>query len=175
MKREDIPAIIELSFVLIVTSAMYIYGLGKYIQFDNQALVTKGVSELTGMELMWVFYGYSKSYAVVLGILEVVGGTLLLIRKTRILGGLLLTGILMNVIVQDIFYEVNVGALKAAIIYQIMILGILWLNRTTLLQGIKAMLLQSKSTLKRKRKLVIICCAILLAILLKVIEFQITH
>ena len=42
---------------------MFIYGGGKLIQFDGAAKIDKTVLELTGMELMWAFYGYSKSFA----------------------------------------------------------------------------------------------------------------
>jgi len=83
MKKEDIIKITEVSFVLVVASAMYIYGFVKHLQFDNPSEVTKSVAEMTGMELMWAFYGYSKPYAILLGILEITGGTLLLIRKNQ--------------------------------------------------------------------------------------------
>lgn len=176
MKKESLSKIIEISFVLVVASAMYIYGIGKYIQFDSQQEITKSVSELTGMELMWAFYGYSRTYAVILGIAEILGGTLLLIRRTRILGAILLTGILMNVITQDIIYGVNLGALKAAIIYQLMIFAILWIHRIDLITGIKSMLINRIAVQGTKdNRLVIIIGSILLALVLKLIGFQITH
>lgn len=176
MKKEDIYKIIEIAFVLIVSSAMYLYGFAKYMQFDDPAEVSKRVAEMTGMELMWAFYGYSKSYTILLGMLEITGGTLLLIRKTRILGGIILTGILVNVIAQDIFYSVNEGALRAAIIYQIMIFGILWINRGALIRGISAMMLQEKeNTPPRQRKMMVIFVAVIFAILLKFIEFRLSH
>lgn len=175
MKKEDIFKIIEVSFVLVVASAMYIYGFVKHLQFDNPSEVTKSVAEMTGMELMWAFYGYSKPYAILLGILEITGGTLLLIRKTRILGGIFLTGILLNVISQDIFYGVNEGALKAAIIYQVMIFVILWINRSEVIRGIRALILKNKSTEDRKRNVLLILISVIVAMLLKFIEFKLTH
>ncbi|MFZ4545491.1 MAG: hypothetical protein ACOYOA_15665 [Saprospiraceae bacterium] len=175
MKKEDFVKIAELSLVLVVSSAMYIYGLLKYFQFDNQSDITKSVSELTGMELMWAFYGYSKPYAVLLGILEIMGGTLLLIRKTRIIGGLFLTGILMNVIAQDFFYSVNEGALRAAILYQVMIFAILWMNRFELIAGTKAMLLKGRQTEIGQKNVLLVLISILIAILLKFLEYKLCH
>jgi len=175
MKKEDIYQIIEVSFVFVVASAMYLYGFGKYFQFDNPAEVSKSAAEMTGMELMWAFYGYSKPYAILLGILEIAGGTLLLIRKTRIFGGLFLTGILLNVIAQDIFYGVNEGALKAAIIYQAMVFAILWINRDQLIRGIGAMMLQGKNTQERKRNIFLLVMAVIVALFLKFIEYTLSH
>lgn len=40
---------VEWAFVLVVSSAMLIYGLGKYVQFSSPGLIDKPVSELTGM------------------------------------------------------------------------------------------------------------------------------
>jgi len=176
MKKTEITQIIELAFVFVVTLAMVIYGGAKYLQFGNGTLPAKTVAEMTGMELMWSFYGYSKTYPILIGIAEITGGILLLFRKTRILGGVLLTGILSNVILQDIIYEVNRGALAAAIIYQFMIFGILWINRISFIAGIKALFLKKNSTeLTTKRKVIVIGAAIFLAVVLKFLEMKITH
>ena len=74
--KEDKIEIIENAISWIVVLALFIYGGGKLIQFDGAADIDKTVSELTGMELMWAFYGYSKSFAMTLGILEMIGGIL---------------------------------------------------------------------------------------------------
>lgn len=84
---------------------MFIYGFGKLFQFEGAAEIDKTVSELNGMQLMWAFYGYSKSFAITLGIFEVIGGLLILIKRTRIIGCLFTSTILINVILQDIFLK----------------------------------------------------------------------
>ena len=68
-KKEKIE-IFENAISWIVVMAMFIYGGGKLIQFDGVAESNKTVSEMTGMELMWTFYGYSKSYAITLGVFQ---------------------------------------------------------------------------------------------------------
>jgi len=35
------------------------------------------------MELMWAFYGYSKSFAITIGVIEIIGGILILIKNTN--------------------------------------------------------------------------------------------
>ena len=77
--------IIELAAVLVVSFAMMAYGIGKMVQFPATVEITKKVAELSGQELMWAFYGYSKSFPIILGILEIAGGIALLFRRTRFL------------------------------------------------------------------------------------------
>ena len=129
LEKKDRIEILENAFTYIVVFAMLVYGIGKIIQFDGALETNKSVSEMTGQQLMWAFYGYSKPFVIVLGIVEITGGFLMLIRRTRILGCFLITTILVNVILQDVFYGVNVGALRAAVIYQTLIFVILWFNK----------------------------------------------
>ena len=124
---------------------MFIYGGGKLIQFDGAAEIDKTISEMTGMELMWAFYGYSKSFAITLGVFELIGGFLILIKRTRIIGCLFTSTILVNVIFQDIYFGVHLGALKAAILYQLLLLIILSLNKEKLITSVKTLLRSDKT------------------------------
>ncbi|MDG2147503.1 MAG: hypothetical protein P8K14_04720 [Flavobacteriaceae bacterium] len=67
LTKKDKIEIFENAISWIVVIAMFIYGGGKLIQFDGAAEIDKTVSEMTGMELMWAFYSYSKSFAITLG------------------------------------------------------------------------------------------------------------
>ena len=172
--KKDKIEILENSISWIVVLAMFIYGGGKLIQFDGAIEIDKTVSELTGMELMWAFYSYSKSFAMTLGIIEIIGGILILIKKTRIIGCLLTSTILVNVIFQDIYFGVHLGALKAAILYQILILIILWLNKEKLIRGIK-ILLESNKVEQPKMKLFIkLLIAFGVFIILRILEYSLT-
>lgn len=176
MEQKDIRRVLELSFVIVVAVAMLLYGIGKPIQFSNDSNNLKTIPELSGMELMWAFYGYSKTYPILLGIGELGGALLLCLPRTRVLGCLLLTAILSNVIIQDIVYGVNEGALRAAVIYQVMIFAILWFNRAVLIQGIQNMLIpKATGETSRRNKVTIIAASILLALLFKAAEFYLTH
>ena len=124
--------ILENAFSYVVVLAMLIYGFGKIVQFNGAASTPLRVSEMTGMQLMWAFYGYSKPFVYTIGALEVIGGILLFFNRTRIIGCLFVSTILINIILQDIFYEVNKGALRAAIFYQVLIVQILYFNRSKL-------------------------------------------
>lgn len=132
---QDRIDILENAISWLVVLAMFVYGAGKIIQFEGAIEVEKTVPELTGMELMWAFYGYSFGYVLIIGLLEIIGGVLILIKKTRVIGCLFTTAILFNIILQDVFYNVHSGALIAVIIYQSCLLLILVMNRKKTFSG----------------------------------------
>ena len=172
--RKDKIEIFENAISWIVVFAMFIYGGSKIFQFDGASEIDKTVSEMTGMELMWAFYGYSKSYAITLGLLEIIGGTLILMKRTRIIGCLLTSTILVNVILQDIYFEVHLGALKAAVLYQLFILIILWLNKDKVIQSIKALINFNESQQPKYKFIIKLLIAFICFLLLRIIEYYIT-
>ncbi len=174
LNKKDKIEIFENAISWVVVLAMLIYGGAKLVQFDGAANVDKTVSELTGMELMWAFYGYSKAFAITIGVFEITGALLILIKRTRIIGCLFTSTILVNIILQDIFFDVLLGALKAAIFYQVLILIILWLNKEKLIQSIKT-LLEPYNITQTKRKFALkFLIAFVLFIGLRIFEYYIT-
>ncbi len=172
-KKEKID-IVENAISWIVVLAMFIYGGGKIVQFQDAVSLDKTVAEMTGMQLMWAFYGYSKAFVMTLGILEVFGGILILIKKTRLIGCLLTSSILINVILQDIFYGVHVGALKAAILYQLLIFVILWLNKDKVIAGVKSLLIFDKIQQPKSRYFIKLVVAFCLFFVLRIVEYYLT-
>ena len=66
------------------------------------------LGDLTPQELLWEFMGHSWIYSGFTGLAEVVGGLLLFSRRTTTLGALLLTCVLANVFLLNVFYDVPV-------------------------------------------------------------------
>ncbi|AFL82583.1 hypothetical protein Aeqsu_3148 [Aequorivita sublithincola DSM 14238] len=174
MTKKDKIEIFENATSWIVVFAMFVYGGAKIIQFDGAIAIDQSVSELTGMELMWAFYGYSKSFAVTLGIFEIIGGLLIFLKKTRIIGCLFTSTILVNVILQDIFYDVHLGALRAAILYQVLILIILWINKEKLIRSIKVLLESTKLEQTKLKLFTKLLIAFAIFIGLRILEYYIT-
>lgn len=172
--RNDKIEIFENAISWIVVFAMFIYGGAKIFQFDGASEIDKTVSEMTGMELMWAFYGYSKSYAITLGLFEIIGGTLILMKRTRIIGCLFTSTILVNVILQDIYFGVHVGALKAAILYQLLILIILWLNKDNVIQSLKNLINFNKSQQSKLKFIIKLVIAFICFVILRITEYYIT-
>jgi hypothetical protein len=172
--QKDKVEIIENAISWVVVFAMFVYGIGKVVQFRGATETGKMVSEMTGMELMWAFYGYSQAFALTLGVFELLGGLLILIKKTRIIGCLFTTAILVNVILQDIYFGVHVGALKAAILYQLLIVIILWLNKEKLIESIKIVLASETVQQTRAKFFVKLLIAFVLFVVLRGLEYYIT-
>ncbi|MGE6397253.1 hypothetical protein [Chryseobacterium scophthalmum] len=120
--KEKLLYLIYWVIIFTVSGSMIIYGIGKPLQFENLANSTNAnLSE--GHKIMWTFYSYTKAYPLIIGFFEIVGGVLLLFTRPRIFACLLLTTMLINIIIQDYFYQIS--ALSSAIFYQILVLIIL--------------------------------------------------
>lgn len=166
--------ILENAFSYVVVLAMLAYGIGKIVQFNGAANTNLRISEMTGMQLMWAFYGYSKPFVYTLGALEVICGILILVKRSRLIGCMLVSTILINIIIQDIFYDVNVGALKAAILYQILILLILYFNRKKIVSIWKILTQKEYEKATFKNNLLVLLISAFLFIILRVAEYFIT-
>jgi len=175
INKNDIIDIVENAMSWVVVLGMLVYGAGKLVQFDGAASIQKSVSELTGMELMWAFYGYSFTFAVLLGILELLGATLIFFKKTRLIGCLFTSTILINIIIQDIVFEVHVGALRAALFYQTMIVIILILNKEQLVAAIRELLYQQRKASSFKKQGLKLGLGMLLFVLLRLAEMYLTR
>ncbi|MEZ5058186.1 MAG: hypothetical protein R2879_14220 [Saprospiraceae bacterium] len=171
----EFKSILETALAWKVVLAMLAYGVGKYVQFEGAYDPDKIIGELTGMQLMWAFYGYSRPFVLLMGVLEITGAMLLFFKKTRLLGAFFLSSILINVILQDIFYDVNKGALIAACFYQLSLFVIMYLNKDSIIMAIKALIPKVKTNLFFKEKLFQYGMAFLLFLLLFGLEFWMTH
>lgn len=153
---------------------MFVYGFAKTVQFSPTSDIADPVNSLTGQQLMWAFYGYSAVYAKFLGVVEILGAGLLLFRRTVLLGCLIVTTVLVNVIAQDIVYGVLEGALRAAIVYQLLTFIILWINRVHVLRIWHAFLSTEPSPHRIRWYWLAAGATAVLALSLR-LEFWITH
>ncbi|MEP6861152.1 MAG: hypothetical protein ABJE66_11050 [Deltaproteobacteria bacterium] len=95
-----------------LATSMITYGLVKLlpIQFPAPHLATldEHVGEMSPMGLMWTFMGYSRAYQCFAGGAELLGGVLLLWRRTRAIGAFVLAAVLLNVVILNFCYDVPV-------------------------------------------------------------------
>ncbi|WP_338863449.1 hypothetical protein [Myxococcus stipitatus] len=96
----------------ILAFAMLTYGFAKVIKtqfpFPNLERLSQPVGDLSPMGLLWTFMGYSPGYNLFTGGAEVMGGLLLLLRRTTTLGALVVIGVMSNVVALNFFYDVPV-------------------------------------------------------------------
>ena len=72
------------------------------------ARLLQTVGDMSPMGLLWTFMGASLAYQMFAGLAEVLGGVLLFWRRTTLLGALILTGVLLNVVALNFCYDVPV-------------------------------------------------------------------
>lgn len=148
---------------------MATYGAAKYIQFDTIKNYNGKVSEMSGHQIMWAFYGYTVAYPLIIGFFEILGAVCLLFYRTRIFGGILLSILLFNIILQDYFYEIL--ALGSAIFFQLSIFIILYINRQRVFALVKNMFSGIQTGVKYSNKdkiLMLINIAVMVVLLVLV-------
>jgi hypothetical protein len=103
---------------------MFVYGIIKlfYLQFGppNMERLFQDMGQISPMRLLWTFMGFSKTYVVFSGLSETIAGVLLLFRRTRTLGGLVAFGVMLNVFMMNMSYDVPVKLFS----FQLMIMGL---------------------------------------------------
>jgi hypothetical protein len=98
---------------LYLAAQMLTYGMCKLIpnQFgvpSSPSTLTTLVGEMNRMNLLWAFMAASPAYTIFAGASEVLGGLLLTCRRTRLLGALVVTGAMANVVMLNFGYDVVV-------------------------------------------------------------------
>ncbi|MFY1828852.1 DoxX family membrane protein [Myxococcus fulvus] len=88
------------------------YGFSKVFksQFPTPSVerLTQSLGDFSPMGLLWTFMGHSPGYNIFTGGAEVLGGLLLLTRRTTTLGALVVIGVMANVVALNFFYDVPV-------------------------------------------------------------------
>ncbi len=161
--KEKLFYVIYWVIIFTVSGSMIIYGIGKPLQFENLANSTNpNLSE--GHKIMWTFYSYTKAYPLIIGFFEIVGGVLLLFNRTRIFACLLLTTMLINIIIQDYFYQIS--ALSSAIFYQMLIIIILLFDY----DKVKNIVQELFKNQKKNRHIILLIIALILSFGVKYLE-----
>jgi len=108
----QLSAWLKISLRYYLAFIMFTYGIIKLfalqMPYPNLAQLYTPLGEFTPMRFTWMFMGYSQPYQFMSGLLETLGGLLLLSRRTLVPGLLLLAGVLSNVVMLNFFYGVPV-------------------------------------------------------------------
>ncbi len=91
---------------------MVAYGILKVFPlqfpFPDEVRLTQAYGESSPMGLAWTFMGYSPLYRAFSGVAEVLGGALLFWRRTTSLGALICIGVLANIVVLNLGFDIPV-------------------------------------------------------------------
>jgi uncharacterized membrane protein len=109
---------VQLLRFLVIYMAYYVlysmlsYGFYKVfpLQFPAPSLgrLIQPYGNSSPMGIAWTFMGASKAYTIFSGFAEIVGGVLLMFRRTRTLGGLVVFGVMLNVFMMNMCYDIPV-------------------------------------------------------------------
>jgi hypothetical protein len=86
------------------------------------------MNEQTGEWLTWFYFGYSHTFGIIIATIQIIGGFMLLFRKTVLAGATILFSVLLNLTLINIFYGMNAGALLQSVLLTIGVLFLLLLN-----------------------------------------------
>ncbi len=124
--------------------SMLSYGLAKVFKsqfpFPGPERLVEPLGEFSPMGLLWTFMGYSKGYNIFTGGAEMLGGFLLLARRTTTLGALVVIAVMVNVVALNFFYDVPVKIYSSHLVLMAVflllpdvrrLLNVLLLNRPT--------------------------------------------
>src|SRR5512136_2018897 len=114
---------------------LFTYGSSKLLgrQFTlPPEVASRPVGSLTGYQLAWFYYSYSHVYAVILGLIQLAGATLLLFRKTALLGAALMLPVMTNILMINVFFSIALGALCTSAFIFASMLAVLWHHRRAL-------------------------------------------
>jgi uncharacterized membrane protein YphA (DoxX/SURF4 family) len=96
----------------VLASAMLGYGMFKVLksQFPEPSALRlmQPYGDSSPMALLWTFMGFSTPYTFFVGFAEVLGGVLLLFRRTTMLGALVVLAVMSNVVMLNFCYDVPV-------------------------------------------------------------------
>lgn len=100
---------------------MLVYGWAKVIpmQFPPPGpdRLMDSIGDASPMGLLWTFMGVSTAYQIFAGAGEVLGGALLLFRRTSVLGALISAVVLLQVVVLNLCYDVPVKQFSAHLLF----------------------------------------------------------
>ena len=158
--------LLELSVRIWTSFFLIIYGIGKLNQFEGAKQIDVLISDASGAQIMWAFFGTTQAYPIIIGSLQIIGAILLIFNRTKLVSALLLTPLFLNIIALDILYGIDKGALLNAIIYQSIFLFIIIQQRGKIKLIFNTLILKKEETTTLGTKLIKFLIALFIAILL---------
>ena len=111
-RYDRLAALLRVGLRYHLAVVMLSYGFGKVFRLQFPApgpgTLTQPFGEASPMLLLWTFMGASRAYTFFAGAVEVLGGLLLLFRRTTTLGALVVVGAMTNVLMLNLSYDVGV-------------------------------------------------------------------
>src|SRR3954467_10921931 len=98
--------------VLVLTYGFAKLNGSQFTILDSE--LTKPLGEVSGFWLTWYYFGYSTAYGTLIALVQILGGCLLVVPRTSLFGALCLLPVFGNIVLIDIFFGIDVGAMLVA-------------------------------------------------------------
>ncbi|WP_299117729.1 DoxX family protein [uncultured Winogradskyella sp.] len=112
-----------------IIAAMLLYGFVKVfqIQFQPPSFVKllQPMGEYSPMGLAWTYMGYSKGFGMFAGLMEIIGGVLLVWKRTATLGAFIVIGVMTQVAMMNLMFDIPV---KLFSIHLILMAGVIFMT-----------------------------------------------
>ena len=158
--------ILELALRIWTAFFIFIYGIAKWKQFEGAKLIDISIKDATEFQMMWAFFGTTKIYPLIVGSIQITGAILLLFRRTKLLGAVLLTPVFINIIILDILYKINEGALLNAVVFQSVFIFIFIQQRQKIIQIFNTLILAEDNYLSQKMRVTRFIMATIIAMIM---------
>lgn len=114
-----------IAFSIIAFGWKKFYGL----QFIVPAEISnRPMNQQSGEWLTWFYFGYSHAYGILIASIQIIGGCLLLFKRTVLPGAVILFSVLFNLTLINVFYQMNAGALLESLLLTIGVLYLMLLD-----------------------------------------------
>lgn len=120
-----------LAFTLASFGWKKLFGLQFVVPVD---IASKPMNQQSGEWLTWYYFGYSSFFGIVLALIQIIGSYLLLFRRTLLAAAIALFAFMLNLMLINIFYQMNAGALTESILLTIGIVFLILLDYKRLME-----------------------------------------
>ncbi|WP_378182707.1 DoxX family protein [Aquimarina sp. SS2-1] len=111
---------------VVLVAAMLLYGFVKVfkLQFPSASLthLLDPLGDFSPMGLAWTYMGFSKGFNVFVGFMEVLGGLLLIPRRTQTLGSFIIIGVMTQVAMMNFCYDIPVKLFSVHLILMALVI-----------------------------------------------------
>ncbi|MEB8346802.1 hypothetical protein OO010_12140 [Flavobacteriaceae bacterium KMM 6898] len=113
---------------IVIVATMLLYGFVKVfkLQFPSASLthLLDPLGDFSPMGLAWTYMGFSKGFNVFVGLLEVLGGVLLIPRRTQTLGSFIVIGVMTQVAAMNFCYDIPVKLFSVHLVLMALVIFI---------------------------------------------------
>lgn len=125
---KKVLSVLESLGIYFISLVMISFATPKFFNTQFQLFLHSGYmpfKEISSYTLAWSFLGYSYKYNLFLGIAEFTAGTLILFKRTRLIGLILSLALYTNIVIIDLEFQVVEAIVHAIIEFVIVILLLL--------------------------------------------------